>query len=60
MTQLFVDLKSLTFEYDSIFMKKIRNDLLNSLKTRFDNVEKDKYYTYDSLIDPSYYFLNEF
>ena len=56
MTQLFVDLKSLTFEYDSIYMKKIRYDLLNSLKTRFDNVEKDKYCTYASLIDPSFYF----
>ena len=53
MTQLLVDLKSLIFENDETFMKKLRDDLLDSLKKRFQNVEINKYYTHATLIDPS-------
>ena len=54
MTQLFVDIKSLTFEFDESFMKMVRKDLVNSLQKRFNTVETDKYYTFASLIDPSF------
>ena len=53
MTQLLVDLKSLVFENNEVFMKKLRDDLLESLKKRFQYIETNKYYTHSTLIDPS-------
>ena len=53
MTQLFVDLKNLQFEFDVPFMKEMRDYLIISLQSRFMSFESNKYYTYACLIDPS-------
>jgi hypothetical protein len=56
MTQLLVDLKCLSFEYEEKFMKELRDELVNSFKQRFHTVETNKYFTHSSLIDPSMIF----
>ena len=53
MTQLPVDLKTLQFEYQTDLMKQLRECIVDSLKKRFKFVEKQRYYTFASLIDPS-------
>ena len=53
MTQLLVDLKTLQFEYQTDLMKQLRECIVDSLKKRFKFVEKQRYYTFASLIDPS-------
>jgi hypothetical protein len=56
MTQLLVDLKCLSFEYEEKFMKELRDELVKSFKQRFHTVETNKYFTHSSLIDPSMIF----
>jgi hypothetical protein len=50
---MLVDLKTFQFEYQTDLMKQLRECLVDSLKKRFKFVEKQRYNTFASLIDPS-------